>query len=127
VASDLTALDNLIAKIRGARDFLVRAAPAAAAAMGDALRATASAGQTPEGQAWAPKKKGGGKALAGAAAAIKIRAVGTVLIASIGMPEAIHNAGKRNTPARKILPTELPPIVADAIKQSLIETWESEQ
>lgn len=121
---DLSKLDRLIASLRGARGFLVRAAPAVAKAVEAELRATAAAGTTPDGAAWAPKKDGG-RALANAAAAISVRAVGTVILARLRFPESIHHKGTKRLPKRQILPEgELPANVAEAIKRTLVREWE---
>lgn len=123
---DLSALDALISKLRRSREFIVSAAPAAAEAMQAALRATAAAGESPDGAAWAPRKKDGGRALANAANKIVVRAVGSVLLARIGWPESLHNDGTKTIPQRQILPSgEMPPAVATAVKDSLIESWKA--
>lgn len=122
--AELSGLDALIAKVRRAKDFVASAAPAAAEAMQAALRATASAGTSPDGTAWPQRKKDGGNALPDAADAITVRAVGTVLVARIAFPYSIHNNGKGHAPQRQILPSgEMPTSVAEAIKQSLIDSW----
>lgn len=125
---DLSSLDGLIRKLRQARGFLVKAAPAAAAAMQGALRATAAAGTAPDGSPWAPRKRDGGRALAGAASAITVRPVGTVLLAKLRFPEVIHDAGNPPIlPRRQIIPHgALPETVMQAIKDALIEAWRSE-
>lgn len=124
---DLAALDALITKLRTARSFLQRAAPVAAQAMLGALQATADAGTTPRGQSWPARAKDGGRALAKASAAITVRAVGTFLLARLAFPETIHNAGTTRIPRRQILPSgEMPPAVAEALKNSLIASWEEQ-
>lgn len=123
--ADLSGLDALIAKVRRTHDFIVRAAPAAAKAVEAELRATAAAGTTPDGTAWAERKKGG-RAMANAAEAITVKAVGTVLLARLRFPESIHHKGKTNEPPRQILPNgEIPARVAEALKRSLIASWEA--
>jgi hypothetical protein len=125
MAADTSALDALITRLRRSHQFVTTAAPAAAEAMAAALRAAAASGASPDGAAWAEKKKGG-RALVNAAAKIVVRAVGTVLLARIGFPESVHNVGTKVTPKRQILPTSMPPAVAEAIKRSLIASWESQ-
>ncbi len=121
-------LDALIGKLRRMHDFVVSAAPAAAKAMADELKASASSGTSPDGSAWAPRRKDGAAALAGAAAAITVNAVGTSLVARLGFPYSMHTAGKGHAVARQILPVgAIPARVAAAIKQSLIASWEASQ
>ncbi len=124
--ADLAGLDGLISKLRRSREFIARAAPAAAEAMAAELRATAAAGTSPDGTPWAPRKDGG-RALANAAAAITVRAVGTVLLARAQHPYGIHNAGAGKTlPRRQVLPRGgIPPRVAEAIKRALVGSWEA--
>lgn len=111
-------------------------------------RATAAAGTTPTGEAWAPKRDGG-QALPGADAAIESRASGTKIEIRIGPPWVFHQHGaggksqtkeavrarkraeaqraksgassKFHAPQRKIIPAPgdaLPPKMADAIKDA---------
>lgn len=112
----------MIGRLRRAKDFVRQAAPAAARAMGDALRSTASAGTTPLGAAWKPKKDGG-RPLVHAADAIEVKSIGSVLMAKVRMPEHLHSIGNaRGRVRREIIPRAgLPPIVAEAIKKSLTE------
>ena len=122
---DLSQLDALIARLRRSREFLARAAPAAAEAMQAELRASASAGTSPEGAAWA-EKKGGGRALPNAASAITVKAVGTILLGRLVFPYTLHNIGKGNAPQRQVIPAgAMPPRVLAAIKRALIAAWEA--
>jgi hypothetical protein len=125
MADNTIALDTLITKLRRSKAFVQAAAPAAAKAMGDALKETVSAGETPDGTPWVPKKDGGAP-LVNAASKITVKSVGTVLVAVIPKIEAIHNQGTRRIPARQILPKGgIPPAIAAAIKQSIIAAWEA--
>jgi hypothetical protein len=65
-----------------------RAAPGISAA----LKRTAAAGTSPSGESW-PSTKEGGKALAGAAAAIVVEQRGRRVTARIGPPYVFHNYG----------------------------------
>lgn len=55
-------------------------------------RASAARGESPSGEAWAPKKDGG-KALEGAAAAIDSSVDGSKIVLTIGAPFVFHNHG----------------------------------
>lgn len=57
-----------------------------------AARATADAGQAPDGSAW-PAKKDGGKPLPGAGAAIKSSTKGNRIALTIGPPWTFHHHG----------------------------------
>lgn len=80
---DLLALG---AKIRAA------GGAAAEAALRREMRATVAAGETPDGDAW-PARKRGGKALAGAVAGLRFEASETVASVSVGVPLAYHDGG----------------------------------
>lgn len=122
--ADTSGLDALIAKVRGTRAFIRSAAPEVAEAMGAELRATAQAGTSSSGQAWAPRKKDGAPALAKAADGITVSAAGSVVQAKLAFPYSIHSMGKGHAPRREILPVgEIPARVASAIKAKLIELW----
>lgn len=124
---DLTPLDNLIARLRRSKDFVARAAPAAAAAVEGVLRATASAGTSPDGAAWEPRVRDGGRALPKAAGAITCKAVGTVLLAKLAFPYSLHDQGQGHAVKRQIMPHgSAPPAVMDAIKRALIDAWRAQ-
>lgn len=82
-----------------------------------ASQATASAGTTPSGESWAPKKRGEGKPLANAAAKIECEALGDVIQLRVGAPELYHSLGIGN-PKRTIIPDtgdDIPEGVAKAL------------
>jgi hypothetical protein len=125
--SDLSELDALITKLRRSKQWIESAAPAAAEAVSAELKATASAGTTPDGTPWAPRKKDGGKPLAGAAGAIESRAVGSVILTRItDKVHALHNVGNAaGRVRREIIPRAMPARIAAAIRKSLLASWEA--
>ena len=83
-------------------------------------KASASAGITPDGTAWAPKKEGG-RALVNAAAAITVKAFGTVVQVKLEGINVLQNYGTHRIPAREIIPSrrnEMPDSYASAIQES---------
>lgn len=113
------ALDRYLAKLGKLRSFRADMAKIAAPLVEAAARATAAAGTTPDGKAWEPKK-GGGRALPNAAAAITARAVGSAILVILRGPYVLHHIGKGHAPKRQIIPaggasSSLPPGIARAL------------
>lgn len=89
------------------------------------LTATTSAGEAPDGTAWAPLKKTGGKALANAAAALTVHAVGTAIVAVVSGINALQHYGTGRIPARPQLPKgSLPDTLAAAFKAGLVKRFQ---
>lgn len=103
-----------------APDAAIRAAPAVLAA----LKTTAAAGQTPDGEAW-DTKKDGSRALAKAADAITVATSGLTILLSLAGAYVYHNNSK-GAHARRILPDSgktLPSRVTEAIKSAAGEAF----
>src|SRR5215467_12250020 len=66
----------------------------------EALKKTAAAGTTPDGVPW-KEKKGGGRALANAAAAISTRPIGGVIQVQLSGVEVLHHFGTAKVPRRE--------------------------
>lgn len=99
-------LDRMIAKARRLPEIIKRAAPACADALRQDIARSVAAGQSPEGEAWAPRKADGGRPLVNAMAAVSVIAQGTVIEATItDRPHNVHHYGWDETKARKIIPT----------------------
>jgi hypothetical protein len=114
-------LERMIARIRAVPGIAKRAAPDAAEAVKEALARTMAAGTTPEGQAWAPRKDDGGRALVGAEAALYVAPVGTRIYARLAGHVARHSRGiARGGVVRRMLPEKgIPPAIGAAIKRVL--------
>lgn len=107
----------MAAKIRDLRTLNTDVAEEAAPAVLSAARATASAGTTPTGEAWAPLKKGTGKPLKNAAASISSEPIGAIIEIQVAAPEFFHTTG-RGSPKRTIIPDvgdDIPPGMSKAI------------
>lgn len=103
------ALDQQIERLRSLPGLVTRAAPAVALEMKRELASQASRGATPDGKAWAPTKDGR-QALPKAAQNIDVEARGTVVVASVEGPYALHTQGRvRGGMRRQILPTGATP------------------
>lgn len=115
-------VDRMIAAARAAGQLPQKTAELAAPLIDAALKKTAAAGTTPSGEPWAPRKKDGGRALEGAAAAISTKAVGSAVRVTLTGPAAIHHYGeaKRGTPRRQVIPDagELPAPVVEAVREA---------
>lgn len=98
----LALLDELRDTFRRLETLPADAAKLAAPLVERALKATASAGTTPDGQAW-PAKKDGGAPLVHAADAIKTEAVGTVVRTTLTGPTVFHHFGA-GSPRRQVIP-----------------------
>lgn len=116
-------LDEMIRRIRSIPRLAAEAAPEVADALRAQLGQQVAAGQAPDGSAWKPTKDGR-KPLAGAAKAIAVRAVGTVVLATLGGHEVFHHFGTERTPKRQILPFgSLPADLATAIRAGLVRRF----
>lgn len=111
------ALDAMIAKIRAVGGLPGAAAHEAAPLVEAAVKKTAAAGTTPDGQPWKPTKDGG-RPLVNAAAALSAKAIGTVVQVTLKGVEVIHNFGDKRNPKRQILPdggAGIPKGIVDAL------------
>lgn len=121
---DFSALDAMIASCRAVKGLAKDAAPEAAKRVEASLRATATAGQTPDGVAWAPKKRGGGRAMVNAAAAITVKAVGGAVLIVLRGVEVFHHFGAAGKPARPVIPQgRMPKRLGDAIRLGFVQPW----
>lgn len=124
--ADESLLDGLIANLRSFDAVGVDIATDALPAVLAAARATAAAGTTPDGQAWAPTKAGGNAPLPNAASAITAVVSGTtkavitlVLKGVYVFHQRSKSKGKKGLPRREILPVgALPAAIADVIHAS---------
>lgn len=125
---DTVALDDWIRKLRANREWLISVMPEVARAVEAHLRSTAAAGTTPDGEAWAPKKHEGGRALPDAASAITLKPQGTVLLIKLGYPYGFHNGAKEGgaMPRRQVIPRDRTPAsVNEVINATLVKLWEA--
>lgn len=90
--SGRTSIDAFIAGVESLRTMNEQVAKVAEPGVADVARESARAAQSPSGESW-PDRKEGGKALAGAAAAIESSARGSQIKLTIGKPYVFHNHG----------------------------------
>jgi hypothetical protein len=93
-------LENFIAGVEKLQAMNEDVARAAEKPVAEAARKSASAGQAPDGSAWAPKADGG-QALTGAAEAIGSSTKGNQIKLTVGAPYAFHNHGAGGTSQTK--------------------------
>lgn len=120
-------LDDMIRSLRSISKLDERAATIAAPLLESALKATANAGTTPDGQPWAPRKKDGGRAMAGAASAISAGASGDTVRVTLRGPEVFWHFGERGAPRRQVIPDgggEMPAVVSDVLKKSTAQAFQ---
>lgn len=116
-------LEEMIAEFRRLSDLPERVARKLGPILEQSVRATAAAGQSPEGQPWAPRKDGG-RAMAGAAGAVSVRVNGTVVRVVLEGPEVYWHFGSRGAPRRPVIPDAggpMPASVARALEQATAE------
>jgi len=119
---DFAALDRMIATARSMATLAQDAAPIAARYVESSLRATASAGQGPDGTPWS-EKKDGGQALKNAAAAISVKAIGTVILIVLRGHHVYHHFGA-GVPRRPIIPQgSMPWKIGNAVRLGFVQPW----
>lgn len=119
----LTALRKMASK-----DVVERiVAERAARGIDTALKKTLDAGTSPEGKPWLPTKKDGKRAYKGAAAKLRVKAEGNLIVTSISGGEAYgHYAA--GVPERQMLPdagATIPEIVTEAMVKASTEAFEA--
>lgn len=121
------ALDSFIRSLKALDGETLerRTAQLAAPLLDDAVKKTASAGTTPAGAPWQPKKRGGGQPLADAASHIATRAYGPVVRQTLTGPTVFHHFGNEKDPERQVIPSsaEDPP-VASALAQAAQQAFD---
>ena len=116
----MSGVDAMIGALRKLGAAPAAIAKRAAPLVDAAVKKTAAAGTTPDGQPWQPKKDGG-RPLVNAANALSTKAVGTTVVVTLEGPEVVHDKGTKRLPQRKILPdggAGLPTNVADAMREA---------
>lgn len=120
-------LDEMIAALSRLSSLNVEAAKLAAPIVEEVAKRNADAGRTPDGEAWEPLKKGGGRPLEHASWAISVTAIGKVVRMKLEGVEVLHNFGTHRIPAREIIPSrkgDIPAIYAQAIQQAAGEAFD---
>ncbi len=115
-------LDRLIAKLKKLGDLPRQVAPQVAIELRKTLEANIKAGKAPDGSSWAMRQDGG-RPLENAAKALTVTANGTVIVARLTGPEALHHRGAvKGGKRRQILPSKdsLEPVIA-AVKKVIHE------
>lgn len=117
-------LDRMIAAARNVARLAVDGAPEAARTVEAELKASAAAGTSPDGQAWAPRKRDGGRAMAGAASHVTCNAVGTSLVIRLEGPDVFHHFGAGEKPRRPVIPQgTIPDKLGNAIRLGFVEPF----
>ena len=100
----MSGLEEMIAAQRMmGRRLAERTAEIAAPLLEARLKASAAAGTSPDGQPWAARKDGG-RAMANAAKAISVKAIGDVVRVTLDGPEVFWHYGARGAPRRPVIP-----------------------
>jgi hypothetical protein len=117
----LTALDDMIARLRKLPELAAIAAEDVADVLDEELHATIAAGTAPDGTPWAPTLEGKRPLQnAGRAGTLFVQAVGRVVYVRLTGPEARHHRGiARGRKVRQIIPGagRLPPRLAAAVQR----------
>ena len=124
--SGFAELDAMIAQLRSLDGPVVEQAIARGAAplLDKAVKATARAGQAPDGKPW-PTKKDGGAALEHAADHITTTASGAMVRMTLTGPTVFHHFGAtRGGVRRQVIPdagAEIPQVAIDAVTRAARE------
>lgn len=125
-AEAYSVLESLKAQLMGLKSADTDVAKDAAEELKTLLLAQIAAGVDPQGKPWAPTKDGR-RPLVNAAEALEVTSLGTVVIARLKGPTALHHLGLANGGiTRQILPTRgLPQALITAlqvvVKRRLLE------
>ena len=114
------AMTRMVERVRALRTIESDTAEAARPAIEAAARATAAAGTTPTGEAWAPRKADGARALPNAASAVTAEAVGSVVQVVVKPPYVFHQK------TRQIIPGSgegIPPAIEAALQEAAVATF----
>lgn len=116
-------LNAIVTQLRelGSKDFQDRIATRSADAIRMQLLKTLEAGQTPDGVAWAPRKKDGGRVYKNAAQRIEVKAYGDLVRGVLRGPEVYGHFGWNTTEPRPMIPdlgNGIPANIAKAITDS---------
>lgn len=122
--ADLACIDSMIERLQKLPRLAREAAPDVARAVERELRSQAAAGAGPDGKTWKPTQDGRAP-LRGAAAAIAVRAVGNVVLATVSGHHARHHRGwVRGGVRRPILPSaRAPEPVVRAVRTVVADHW----
>ena len=113
----------MVRRIRAVPKLAQEAAPEVAEIVRAHLEQGIAAGRAPDGSSWQLTKHGR-KALAGAAKALAVRAVGSMVLVVLSGHEVFHHYGTKRVPKREILPSgSLPDDLSSAIKQGLVRRF----
>lgn len=124
----IDALNEMLSVLRGmadTREVERIAAERAVRGIDAALKKTLTAGTTPDGKPWLPRKKDGGRAYKGAAGKLVVKASGNLVIATIDGGEAFGNYGA-GVPERRMLPdagASIPENISSALDAAGDETF----
>lgn len=107
MADDERQADAFIAALRLMQGSALEEAIAkeAEVTLQDAVMQTLVAGETPDGQPWAPKRRGGGRAYAAAGSTLKTKADGAYVRMTLTGPDVYGHFGRTGKQvARRMLP-----------------------
>lgn len=122
----MATIEEMIGSLNALSAIDKRTAALAAPRIEEALKKSAAAGMSPDGEAWAPAKKTGKPTMVNAAKAISTKAFGNVIRTTLTGPEVFHQYGVRGEPRRKVIPdtNTTPDIVADALDEASAQAFE---
>lgn len=119
-------LEDMVASTRALEGLPELAAKKAAKKLEQALKATAAAGTTPDGKAWAPTKVGG-RAMANASSHVRVMALGPVVRVVLEGTDVFHHYGRGKTEVRRqVIPDAgagVPELVARIVQEASDEAF----
>lgn len=125
MSSGAIEIDRQIARLRELAKLVPTSAKGVADAMRDVIVDNIARGVAPDGTPWEPTQAGA-RPLRGAADALDVSPVGTVIVATLQGPEARHHLGAvRGGRRREILPTgsTIPGPMVDGIERALVDRF----
>lgn len=124
MADGMAKLDAQIRKLRELGTLVKDSAPEVAKAVDGELRAQIARGVGPDGAPLEPTKDGR-QPLKNAGKALRVRAIGTVVLSTLSGPAALHNSGRaRGGVRRQILPSgKIPEPVTKAITKIVTDRF----
>lgn len=117
-------LREIIRRVRAIPSLIEKTAPACAQAFDAQVRAELAAGHAPGGAQWQPTKEGKAPLRNASSAGTLTKSVGTTIVTSVRGHYFYHHAGLGGVPVRSVLPQELSPALADAIRRPLVKAFE---
>lgn len=126
--AELDAMIRTLEALGDPESVAASVASRAAPLLDDAVKATARAGQAPDGKPW-PKRADGGAPLANAASHVTTKAHGPIVRMTLTGPDVFHHFGAtRGSVRRQVIPDSgagLSEVATQALRRAASDEWEA--